>query len=204
MRMPLLRAADEALLHRRGPFGVDRAGSAQSTPARSSSARSSRPSTSLPMTPARRHVGLEAAEHVGHVGRSAQPRLAAFLAQQDDGGFLADAFGVAPGVAVEDQVAQHEHPRPAQFLKQIDQMIRQGPIPLRYHCGRRPLPPEGERPVRYPWQATGAAGSRFDRVPSVSFAIIRRVGRFSAETSPISAGEMILFRPVSVNPGLDQ
>ena len=65
-----------------------------------------------------RHVGLEPAEHVGHVGRSAETCLAAFFAQQDDGRFLADPLGVSPGVAVEDQVAQHEHPRPAEFLKQ--------------------------------------------------------------------------------------
>ena len=57
------------------------------------------------------------------------------LAEQNDGRFLADSLGVAPGVAIEDQVAQDEHPRTAQVLDEINQMVRHGRIPLRHSRG---------------------------------------------------------------------
>jgi hypothetical protein len=67
-------------------------------------------------------VGLQTAEHVADVGRAAQAGFALVSPQQDDGGLLADAFGVAPGVAVEDQIAHHQHARAAQTVEQREQV----------------------------------------------------------------------------------
>ncbi len=60
------------------------------------------------------HAGdlrCQSAHHLANVGGAAGPLLARLGPQHNDGRFLADAFGVAPGVAVEDHVAQHQQPR---------------------------------------------------------------------------------------------
>ena len=63
---------------------------------------------------------------------------AAALAEQNDWGFLADPLGVAPDVAIKNQIAQDENPGAAQVLDEIDQMIRQGPHSLAAASGERP------------------------------------------------------------------
>ena len=56
---------------------------------------------------------VEAAKHVAHVGRSTQTVFLAVGAQHDDRGFLADAFGGAPGIAIQQQVAEDQDAGPA-------------------------------------------------------------------------------------------
>ena len=155
MRVPLLRAADEAFLHRGRPFGVD---------------NHRRAVDPLPLEfvaelaavgivadhAGEAHVGLQAAEHVGDVRRSAQAHLAAALAEQNHRGFLADALGVTPGVAIKNQIAQHQDPRTAQVLDEINQMIGHGLHSLVVSLREASVaPPEGERPVRVPVASHG-------------------------------------------------
>jgi hypothetical protein len=68
-------------------------------------------------------LGTKGAEHCGHAGRAAESVLAMVGPEQGDGGFLADPFGVAPDVAVEDQVADDQNPRLSEFLNAADQIV---------------------------------------------------------------------------------
>ncbi len=51
-------------------------------------------------------------------------RLSHWLAQHDDRGFLADAFGVAPRVAIENQVAQHDNAWTTETFKHLGKILR--------------------------------------------------------------------------------
>ena len=51
-----------------------------------------------------------------------EPFFALVGVQQNDRRFLADALGVAPDVAIEHDVADHQHARLAETLHQIDQV----------------------------------------------------------------------------------
>ena len=95
------------------------------------------PSASSPTTPARADAGAEGPQHGGDAAGAAEPFLAPVGVQQDDRRFLADALGVAPDVAVEHQVADHQHARLAQTLHQIDQVGSDidGHAPLPVHRG---------------------------------------------------------------------
>ena len=68
------------------------------------------------------HARAEGAQHGGDAAGAAQPFLALVGVQQDDRRLLADALGVAPDVAVEHQVADHQHARLAEALHQVDQV----------------------------------------------------------------------------------
>ncbi len=73
--------------------------------------------------------GAERAQHRGDAAGPAQSLLALVGVQQNHRRFLADALGVAPDVAVEHQVADHQHARLAQVLHQFDQVARHGDLP---------------------------------------------------------------------------
>src|SRR5262249_37780131 len=66
-----------------------------------------------------RHTRAQRAQHRRHAARPTQPLFALVRVQQDHPRFLADAFGVAPHVAVEHEIADHQHARLAQALHQI-------------------------------------------------------------------------------------
>ena len=126
MWMPLLRAADEAFLYGRRAFVVDR----------QTAAVDAGPFDLMPqLAPVdvvaddsgQRHVGLESAQHIRHIGRASQPRFTTLFAKQDNWRFLAHALGVAPGVTVENEIAQHEHARAAELFQQVNQVIRHWP-----------------------------------------------------------------------------
>src|SRR5262245_43919227 len=68
------------------------------------------------------HVGVEGAQHGRDAARAAEALLAPVGPQQDDRGFLADPLGVAPDVPVEHDVADDQHPGPAEVLHEIDQV----------------------------------------------------------------------------------
>ena len=65
-------------------------------------------------------LGAQGTQHGGNTGGSAEAFFAALGAQQNHGRFLADAFGVAPDVAVEHGVADDEDARGAEVLYEID------------------------------------------------------------------------------------
>src|SRR5262249_46512130 len=67
-------------------------------------------------------AGAQGAEHGGDAAGAAELLLAAVRVQQDDGRLLADARGVAPDVAVQHQVADHQHARLAEVLDEINQV----------------------------------------------------------------------------------
>ena len=67
--------------------------------------------------------GFEPREHVGHIGRAAQACLAPRGAQHDHRCFLADPLGIAPGVTVENQVAQHQNLGVAQLFQHAHQVM---------------------------------------------------------------------------------
>jgi hypothetical protein len=69
------------------------------------------------------HPGAERPQHGRHAARAAEPLLAPVGPQQDHRRLLADALGVAPDVAVEHQVAEHQHARLAEVLHQVDQFL---------------------------------------------------------------------------------
>lgn len=71
-----------------------------------------------------RHFGIQTAEHVRDVRRSSQAIFLTFLAEQNDGGFLTDAFGVAPDVAVENQVPQDQNPGRSELFDDLNEMLR--------------------------------------------------------------------------------
>ena len=64
---------------------------------------------------------VEAPQHVGDIGSSTQSSLLAVFAQQDDRSFLADSFGIAPDVAVKDQIADDQDSRCSQPLHFVDE-----------------------------------------------------------------------------------
>ena len=65
-------------------------------------------SASRPTPPIRRTSAPSAREHRGDARRAAEPVLAVVGPEQGDRRLLADPLGVAPDVAVEDQVADDE------------------------------------------------------------------------------------------------
>ena len=67
------------------------------------------------------HPGAEGAQHGGHAAGPAEPFLAPIGPEENDGRFLADAFGVAPDVAIEHEIADDQHAWLAEALHQIDQ-----------------------------------------------------------------------------------
>ncbi len=101
MRMPMLCATDESL------FGRGGTGRVGEQTLRANAGRLEQFPHVLPVAiraddAGDRRFGVETAKHVGDVGRSAEPNLLPLFAKQDDRRFLADAFGVAPDVAVRD------------------------------------------------------------------------------------------------------
>jgi hypothetical protein len=67
-----------------------------------------------------RHAPTERAQHRRHATRSAEPFLALLRAQQDDRRFLADAFGVAPDVPIQHEIADNQYARLAKVLHEIN------------------------------------------------------------------------------------
>ena len=127
MRMPMLCPAEIALFHRGRAVGIaDDAGAIDAL------AFEFQPDQSAfevcPDDAGHRHVRIESAEQIGDVRRPAEPDFLPVFAEQNHGGFLADAFGIAPHVAVEDQIPDHQNPGPAQVLNNVNQVVR--------HCGR--------------------------------------------------------------------
>ncbi len=125
MRMPALGAADEAFFRRRRTLGVvehERIVDAELAqhPAYEATA------VVVADHAGQADLGLETSEHVADVGRAAESGFALIGAQQDHGSFLAHAFGVAPGVAVENQIAEHQHARTCQAGKQRDEIRHRG------------------------------------------------------------------------------
>ena len=112
MRMAALGLADEAFLDRRGPRGVDQqtlridGHIAKQLPHRIAVAV-------IADDTGVGHFGPQAAEHVAHVARSAQANLAMVDSQHDHRRFLADPIGIAPGIAIENDVSEHQHAGPA-------------------------------------------------------------------------------------------
>ena len=133
--MAVAGAADESLLDRGGARGVgdDRfaigARGEQQLPQLASG-------RVVAHHAAARHLGFEPGQHVGHVGGAAGPALAPVGAQHDDRRFLADALGVAPGVAIEDQITQHQAtrgwPRPSKTCSKSFELMR---IPFVHEAG---------------------------------------------------------------------
>src|SRR5262249_41468872 len=66
--------------------------------------------------------GAEGPQHGGHAAGAAEALLALVGAEEDDGGLLADALGVAPDVAVEHEVADDEDVRLTEALHQVDKV----------------------------------------------------------------------------------
>ena len=83
MRMPLLSAADKAFLHGRRPLLIDRQ-AATIDAALLELLSQLAPVEVVTNDAGERDVGLQPAEHIGHVGRTAEPRFAPLFAQQDD------------------------------------------------------------------------------------------------------------------------
>ena len=69
-------------------------------------------------------LGPEGAQHRGDARRAAEPVLAVVGPQERDRRFLADPLGVAPDVAVEDQVADDQDAGVAERLDASDQVVR--------------------------------------------------------------------------------
>jgi hypothetical protein len=76
----------------------------------------------VPDAPDEGHLGTERSEHRGHARRPAEPMLAMVGSQERDRGFLADALGIAPDIAVEDQVSDHQDAGVSQRLYATDQV----------------------------------------------------------------------------------
>src|SRR5262245_38912055 len=69
------------------------------------------------------HVGIECRKYRSNACCSAQAFFTTAGTEQNHRGFLADAFGVAPDVAIEDQIAEHQHSRAAEILDDVDQIV---------------------------------------------------------------------------------
>ena len=127
MRMPMLRPAEVALLQRGRPVRI--ADHARAIDALAFEFQPHQSAFEIRADHAgHRHLRIQSAKQVGDVRRPAEPDFLPVFAEQNHRGFLADAFGIAPHVAVEDQIPDHQNPGPAQVLNNVNQMVR--------HCGR--------------------------------------------------------------------
>ena len=70
------------------------------------------------------NLGARSAQHGGDAAGPAQALFALVGVQQDDGGFLTDTLGVAPYIAVQHQIAQHQDMRLAEVLDKLYQVRR--------------------------------------------------------------------------------
>ena len=70
------------------------------------------------------HLRLQRPQHGRHARRAAEPMLALVGAQERNRSFLADPFGIAPDVAVENQVAHDHDTRTAQAFHAPNQVMR--------------------------------------------------------------------------------
>ncbi len=71
-------------------------------------------------------------QHRRHARRPAQPVLPLIGSQQRHRRFLADPFGIAPDVAVQDQITDDHDPRLAQVLHATDQVMSHAAVPCRH------------------------------------------------------------------------
>jgi hypothetical protein len=71
-----------------------------------------------------RDVRFQMPQQIGDTGGSAGPDFLLVGSEHDDRGFWADAFGVAPGVAVEHQVAQDQDPFPGLLAELLEHVVQ--------------------------------------------------------------------------------
>ena len=139
LRVPVLGPADVPLLERRRPVVERRSPSGRRSPASASSRRTRSASASLPTPPIRRTSAPRARSIVATL--AAPPsRCSRWSARSKrHRRFLADPLGVAPDVAVEDQVADDEDAGVPQRRDASDQVVGHAGSSLtsRAYAGRR-------------------------------------------------------------------
>src|SRR5262245_53249850 len=113
--MAVLRAADIAFLDSAGPAGID-----DDTFVFNSEVAEELTNAFSGVVVSddadKADASAQGAKHRRHAAGAAQSLLPLISMEKDDGCFLADALGVAPDIAVEHQVAGHEHARLSQTL----------------------------------------------------------------------------------------
>ncbi len=121
LRMACLRSPDVAFLDRRRPLGIHQ--HRLGVDAQVEQHLPDADSVGVGADDAGQgDAGSEGPQQGGHAAGAAQALLASFGVQQDDGSLLADALGIAPDIAVQHQVADHEHARLAEARHQIEQV----------------------------------------------------------------------------------
>ena len=91
-------------------------------------------------------------------------------AQQNNGGFLTDTFGISPDITVEHYVAEHQNSRRAKRVQCFNQLIRHLCIlaMLSNVWNRQFLPHDRWRSDLGQWQSGGDGGSDEESLAGVS------------------------------------
>src|SRR5262249_35172632 len=74
------------------------------------------------------HTRTQSAQQGGHAAGAAESFLALIGVQKNDRRFLTDALGIAPDIAVEHDIANHENARLAEVAYEVRKLARHGDL----------------------------------------------------------------------------